>query len=90
MKKNIIGRMIEAILLLAGILLTAAIVVTISLNSYNEHKAYRDKLIELSKPEPKPVLESLTVQLKEGVTLYLFLWRKRRRHIDDGRNERGA
>ena len=70
MKKNIIGRMIEAILLLAGILLTAAIVVTISLNSYNEHKAYRDKLIELSKPEPKPVLESLTVQLKEGVTYF--------------------
>ena len=69
MKRNI-GKIIEIIILIAGILLTVAVVVAIPLNSYNEHKAYRDKLIELSKPEPKPILESLTVQLKEGVTYF--------------------
>ena len=70
MKKNKIGRIIEAILLTAGILLAVAFVVTIPLNSYNEYKAYREKLIELSKPEPKPVLESISVQLKEGVRYF--------------------
>ena len=69
MKRNI-GKIIEIAILIAGILLTVAVVVAIPLNSYYEHKAYREKLIELSKPEPKPVLESLTVQLKEGVTYF--------------------
>ncbi|MBE6699015.1 MAG: hypothetical protein E7584_02090 [Ruminococcaceae bacterium] len=69
MKRNI-GRIIEIAILIAGILLTAAIVVAIPLKSYNEYKAYRENLIELSKPEPKPVLESLTVQLKEGVKYF--------------------
>ena len=69
MKRNI-GKIIETIILIAGILLTVAVVVAIPLNSYNKHKAYRDRLIELSKPEPKPILESLTVQLKEGVKYF--------------------
>ena len=69
MKRNI-GKIIETIILIAGILLTVAVVVAIPLNSYNEHKAYRDKLIELSKPEPKPILESLDIQLKDGVKYF--------------------
>ena len=68
--KRKIGKFIEVIILLAGILLAVAAVVTIPLNSYNEYKAYREKLIELSKPEPKPILESLSIQLKEGVKYF--------------------
>ncbi len=70
MKKRIIGRIIEVILLLAGILLTAAIVVAIPLKSYNEYADYLERLIELSKPEPKPVLESITVSLRDGVQYF--------------------
>jgi len=69
MKKKI-GRIIEIVLLIAGVLLTAAIVVTIPLKSYHEYAAYLENLIELSKPEPKPVLESITVSLKEGVKYF--------------------
>ena len=64
------GKLIEIIVLLIGILLTAAVVIILPLNSYNEYKAYREKLIELSKPEPKPILESISVQLKEGVQYF--------------------
>ena len=64
------GKLIEIIILIVGILLTAAVVVILPLNSYNEYKAYREKLIELSKPEPKPILESISVQLKEGVQYF--------------------
>ena len=67
-RKN--GKLIEIAVLIVGILLTAAVVVLLPLNSYNEYKAYRDKLIELSKPEPKPVLESISVHLKEGVKYF--------------------
>ena len=69
MKRNT-GRIIETIILIAGILITLAVVVAIPLKSYYEHKAYRDRLIELSKPEPKPILESLSVELKEGVKYF--------------------
>lgn len=69
MKKKT-GKIIEIVLLIAGILLTAAIVVTIPLKSYHEYAAYLENLLELSKPEPKPVLESLSVSLKEGVRYY--------------------
>ena len=68
--KRKVGRIIEIILLLAGVLLTAAVVIAIPLKSYNEHKAYREKLIEMSKPEPKPVLESISAELKEGVKYF--------------------
>ena len=37
--KRKVGRIIEIILLLAGVLLTAAVVIAIPLKSYNEHKA---------------------------------------------------
>ena len=70
MKKSKVGKIIETILLLIGILFTVAVVVAIPLKSYKEHKAYRDRLIELSKPEPKPVLESISVELKEGVKYF--------------------
>ncbi len=69
MKKKT-AKIIEIILLIAGVLLTAAIVVAIPLNSYHEYADYLEKLIELSKPEPKPVLESITVELKEGVKYF--------------------
>ena len=36
------GRIIEAIILIAGILATIAVVVTIPLKSYNEYKDYLD------------------------------------------------
>ena len=69
MKKNI-GKIIEIILLVAGILLTVAIVIAIPLKSYHEYEDYLAKLLEASKPEPKPVLESLSVQLKDGVNYF--------------------
>ena len=69
MKKRT-AKIIEIILLIAGVLLTAAVVVAIPLKSYHEYADYLQKLIELSKPEPKPVLESITVELKEGVKYF--------------------
>ena len=69
MKRNI-GKIIEIAILTLGILLTVAVVVMIPLKSYNEYKAYRELLVELSKPEPKPVLESLSIQLKEDVKYF--------------------
>ena len=69
MKKKI-AKIIEIVLLVAGILLAAAFVVTIPLNSYNDYVAYLENLIEMSKPEPKPVLESITVSLKDGVQYF--------------------
>lgn len=69
MKKRT-AKIIEIILLITGVLLTAAIVVAIPLKSYHEYADYLQKLIELSKPEPKPVLESITVELKEGVKYF--------------------
>lgn len=70
MKKRIFARIIEALLLLAGIVLAVAIVIAIPLKSYNEYADYLEKLIELSKPEPKPVLESISVSLKDGVKYF--------------------
>ena len=69
MKKKI-GRIIEIVLLVAGILLAAAVVVIIPQQSYLNYAAYLEELIELSKPEPKPVLESITVSLKDGVQYF--------------------
>jgi len=68
--KKIIGKIIEIILLVAGILLTVAIVIAIPLKSYHEYEDYLAKLLEASKPEPKPVLESISVELREGVRYF--------------------
>ena len=70
MKKKNIGKIIEIVVLILGLLLTVAVVVTIPLKSYYEYADYLEKLIELSKPEPKPVLESINVSLKEGVKYF--------------------
>lgn len=68
--KNKIGKIIEIVLLIAGILATVAVVVTIPLKSYNEYKDYLAWVEEVNKPEPKPVLESISVTLKEGVKYF--------------------
>ena len=70
MKNNNFGKIVEIAILIAGLLLTAAIVVAIPLKSYHDYADYLEKLIEMSKPEPKPVLESITVDLKEGVEYF--------------------
>lgn len=70
MKKKNIGKIIEIILLVAGILLTVAIVIAIPLKSYHDYEDYLAKLLEASKPEPKSVLESISVELKEGVKYF--------------------
>lgn len=69
MKKNI-GKIIEIAILIAGILATIAVVIAIPLKSYYDYADYLERMIEASKPEPKPVLESLSVQLKEGVQYF--------------------
>ena len=64
------GKIIEIIVLLVGLLITAAIVVKIPLDSYNEYKDYLAQIEEANKPEIKAELESITVQLKEGVRYF--------------------
>ena len=64
------GRIIEAIILIAGILATIAVVVIIPLKSYNGYKDYLAWVEEVNKPEPKPVLESISAELKEGVRYF--------------------
>jgi hypothetical protein len=68
--KNKIGKIIEVILLVVGILATVAVVVAIPLKSYNEYADYLAWIAEINKPEPKPVLESISVELKEGVKYF--------------------
>lgn len=64
------GKIIEIIILLAGLLITAAIAVYIPYKSYNEHKDYLAQIEEANKPEIKAELESITVQLNEGVRYF--------------------
>ena len=68
------GKIIEILVLLAGLLITAAIVVYIPFKSYTEHKDYLAKMEqqmqENAQAAIKPKLESLTVELKEGVVYY--------------------
>ena len=65
-----IGKIAEIIILILGILITAAVVVVIPLKSYNEYAAYLERVEELNKPVLKPVLQSITVELKEGVRYF--------------------
>lgn len=69
MKKKI-GKIIELVLLIAGILATVAVVVTIPLKSYKEYAKYFAWIEEMNKPEIKPVLESISVELKDGVKYF--------------------
>ena len=68
------GKIIEILVLLAGLLITAAIVISIPLKSYNEYKDYLAQVEEQNKANQeaaiKPKLESLTVELKEGVRYF--------------------
>lgn len=68
------GKIIEIIILLAGLLITAAIVVKIPLDSYNEYKDYLAQIEEQNEANKqaaiKPKVESLTVELKEGVRYF--------------------
>lgn len=65
-----IGRIIEAIILTVGILAAIAVVIAIPLKSYNEYADYLAWIEEINKPEPKPILESISVQLKDGVQYF--------------------
>lgn len=68
------GKIIEILILLAGLLVTAAIVISIPLKSYNEYKDYLAQIEEQAKENAqaaiKPKVESLTVELKEGVRFF--------------------
>lgn len=68
--KNKIGRIIEAVILIAGILATVAVVIAIPLKSYYEYGDYLAWIEEINKPEPKPILESISAELKEGVKYF--------------------
>ena len=68
--KNRVGRTIEIVVLVACLLATIAIVVAIPLKSYYEYGDYLAWLEEINKPEPKPVLESISVSLKDGVRYF--------------------
>ncbi len=63
-------RIIEAIVLLLGVVITIAIVIAIPLKSYNEYKDYLAQVEEMNKPEIKPELVSITAELKDGVKYY--------------------
>ena len=68
------GKIIEIIVLIAGLLLTAVIVVAIPMKSYNEYKDYlaaiEQQNEENKQAQIKPVLESITAELKEGVRYF--------------------
>ena len=69
-----IKRIIEFVALLLGLVITAGVVVAIPLKSYNEYKEYLAEIerqnAEKEQAAKKPVLESITVELKEGVRYF--------------------
>ena len=68
------GKLIEILILLAGLLIAAAFVIYIPLTSYIEYKDYLAQIeqqkLENEQAAIKPKLESLTVELKEGVRYF--------------------
>lgn len=64
------GKILEALILLLGLLVTAAIVIKIPLDSYNAHKDYLAQIEEANKPEIKAELVSIDVKLNEGVRYF--------------------
>ena len=68
--KNSIKKIIEIALLTVGICAAIAVMVFIPYKSYNEYKDYLAWVEEVNKPEPKPVLESISAELKEGVQYF--------------------
>lgn len=69
-----IKRIIEVIALLLGVVITIGVVIAIPLKSYNEYKEYLAEIdrqnAEKEQAAKKPVLESITASLKEGVTYF--------------------
>ena len=65
-----LGKILEILILLLGLLITAAIVVKIPLDSYNAHKDYLAQVEEANKPEVKAELVSINVTLNEGVRYF--------------------
>ena len=65
-----LGKILEILILLLGLLITAAIVVKIPLDSYNAHKDYLAQIEEANKPEVKAELVSINVTLNEGVRYF--------------------
>lgn len=67
-------RIIEIIALLLGIVITIGVVIAIPLKSYNEYKDYLAEIEkqneEIKQQAIKPVLESITAELKEGVIFF--------------------
>lgn len=63
-------RIIEIVVLLVVWIAIATAVITIPLKSYNEYKDYFAQIQESTKPEVKPVLDSITAELKEGVKYF--------------------
>ncbi len=69
-----VNRVVEAVVLLIGILVTVAFLIFIPLHSYNEYKDYLAQIEEQNQANQqasiKPKLESITVSLKEGVRYF--------------------
>ena len=67
-------RIIEIVALLLGLVITAGVVIAIPLKSYNEYKDYLAEIEEQNEANKqqaiKPVLESITAELKEGVIFF--------------------
>lgn len=67
-------RIIEIIALLLGLVITIGVVIAIPLKSYNEYKDYLAEIEkqneEIRQQAIKPVLQSITAELKEGVKFF--------------------
>ena len=67
-------RIIEIVALLLGLVITVGVVIAIPLKSYNEYKEYLAEIEkhneEIKQQAIKPVLESITAELKEGVKFF--------------------
>jgi len=64
------GRIIEISVLIASFLVVVGVMIAAPLTSYNDYKEYLAQIEESKKPVPKPVLESISIQLKEGVKYF--------------------
>ena len=69
-----VGKIIEAIILLLGVFVAIFLIIAIPNKSYNEYKDYLAQIEqqneENKQAQIKPVLESITVTLKEGVRYF--------------------
>ena len=67
-------RIIEIVALLLGIVITVGVVIAIPMKSYNEYKEYLAEIEkqneEIKQQAIKPVLDSITAELKEGIRYF--------------------